>query len=169
MDDGSTYLSNKLSNLVDIYDNATGTWSTSSLSQPTEAMASICVNGKIYWAGGYTGYDAANDKNITTCKVEIRDVSTGSSSFTNLSAPNEFTGSWGKPIYYNNKIIFPGWNYFDIYDTQTSTWSIGQFPPNVNVYGSVILVNNALYAIGCTDCSSDPLPNQIWKLQFWKM
>ena len=82
---------NNLSNVVDIYDNATGTWSTtSSLSQPTEAMASIYVNGKIYWAGGVIGNDFVNDRSITTCKVEIRDVSTGSSSFTNLSAPGDF-------------------------------------------------------------------------------
>ena len=153
-------------NVVDIYDNGTGTWSTtSSFRLPIWGMASIYVNRKIYWAGGVIGYDEVKDKDISTCRVEIRDLSTGSSSFTNLSAPRGFYGNYGKPIYYNNKIIFPGWNY-DIYDTQTSTWSIGQFPPNVNVYGSVILVNNALYAIGCTDCSSDPLPNQIWKLQY---
>ena len=53
-------------------------------------MASIYVNGKIYWAGGVIGYDAVNDRYTTTCKVEIRDVSTGSSSFTNLSAPRDF-------------------------------------------------------------------------------
>ena len=101
---------NNLSNVVDIYDNATGTWSTtSSLSQPTEAMASIYVNGKIYWAGGVIGNDFVNDRSTTTCKVEIRDVSTGSSSFTNLSAPRAFTGNYSKPIYYNNKIIFQGW------------------------------------------------------------
>ena len=82
---------NNLLNVVNIYDNATGTWSTtSSLSQPTEAMASIYVNGKIYWAGGVIGYDSVNDRSTTTCKVEIRDVSTGSSSFTNLSAPRDF-------------------------------------------------------------------------------
>ena len=160
----------KLLNVVDIYDNATGTWSTaSSLSQPTGEVASIYVNGKIYWAGGDIGYDAANDRFITTCKVEIRDVSTGSSSFTNLSAPRNFEGNDSKPIYYNNKIIFRGWwgnNYFDIYDPQSSTWSIGQFPQNAFIE-SLILVNNALYAIGYNAGSSNPgLSDQIWKLQY---
>ncbi len=157
------YPSNKLSNVVDIYDNTTGTWSTtSSLSQPIGEMASIYVNGKIYWAGGVIGYDAARDKDIATCKVEIRDVSTGSSSFTNLSAPNDFTGNWGKPIYYNSKIIF--WGDFDIYDPKSSTWSISQFPQNVFIE-SVILVNNALYAIGSNHYNSGS-SDQIWKLQF---
>ena len=90
----------------------------------------------IYWAGGDIGYNAANDRFITTCKVEIRDVSTGSSSFTNLSAPRNFEGNDSKPIYYNNKIIFRGWwgnNYFDIYDPQSSTWYKGQFPQNASV------------------------------------
>jgi len=129
-------------------------------------MASIYVNGKIYWAGGDIGYDAVNDKDITTCKVEIRDVSTGSSSFTNLSAPREFYGNISKPIYYNNKIIFQGWWNFDIYDPQSSIWSIGHFPQNASVK-SLILVNNALYAIGYNAGSSNPgLSDQIWKLQY---
>ena len=90
-------------------------------------------------------------------------MSTGSSSFTNLSAPRDFEGNYSKPIYYNNKIIF--WDFsFDIYDPQSSTWSIGQFPQNVFIE-SVILVNNALYAIGSNDVSSE-LSGQIWKLQY---
>jgi len=157
---------NNILSVVNIYDNATGTWSTTSpLSQPTEAMASIYVNGKIYWAGGIIGNDFVNDRSTYTCKVEIRDATTGSSSFTNLSAPSYFAGSNSKPIYYYNKIIFQSWNYFDIYDPQSSTWSIGQFPQNVSI-ASVILVNNALYAIGCNACSYAPLSDQIWKLQF---
>jgi hypothetical protein len=149
-------------NVVDIYDNTTGTWSTtSSLSQPTEAMASIYVNGKIYWAGGDIGYDAVKEKGITTCRVEIRDVSTGGSSFTNLSVPSDFIS---KPIYYNNKIIFWSGDHLDIYDPQSSTWSISQFPQNLLIQ-SVILVNNALYAISAT-YDGLQLPNQLWKLQF---
>ena len=122
-------------------------------------MAGIYVNGKIFWAGGVIGYEPLKDRLIATCKVEIRDVSTGSSSFTNLSAPNDFTGNWGKPIYYNSKIIF--WGDLNIYNPQSSTWSIGQFPQNVFIE-SVILVNNALYAIG----SNASLSDQIWKLQY---
>ena len=160
------YPANNLSNVVDIYDNATGTWSTtSSLSQPTGAMGSIYVSGKIYWAGGMIGYDPVKDRDIATCKVEIRDVTTGSSSFTNLSAPREFEGNNSNLIYYNNKIIFQGYRNFDIYDPQSSTWSIGQFPQNVFIE-SMILVNNALYAIGSNDANSGLPSDQIWKLQF---
>ena len=157
-------------NVVDIYDNATDTWSTtSSLSQPTRAMGSIYANGKIYWAGGEIGYDTVSNRDIATCKVEIRDVSTGISSFTNLRAPREFEGRYSKPIYYNNKLIFQGWRgnyYFDIYDLQNNTWSIVHFPQNASVE-SLTLVNNALYAIGYNARSSNaPLSDQIWKLQY---
>ena len=154
--------------VVNIYDNTTGAWSTASpLSQPTASMGSIYFNGKIYWAGGVIGHDAVKDREIVTCKVEIRDVTTGISSFTNLSAPRDFEGfDDSKPIYYNNKIFFLGCSgnyYFDIYDPQSSTWSIGQFPQNVFIE-SVILVNNALYAIGGNNVSQE-LSTQIWKLQ----
>ena len=96
-------------------------------------------------------------------------MTTGSSSFTNLSAPRDFSFNDSKPIYYNNKIIFQGqgYNYFDIYDPQSNTWSIGQFPQNVFIE-SVILVNNALYAIGSNDNSGYSPSDQIWKLQFWE-
>ncbi len=121
---------NKQLSVVNIYDNATGTWSTtSSLSQPTAEMGSIYENGKIYWAGGVIGYDAVNDTYTATCRVEIRDVTTGSSSFTNLSAPGDF-GYNSEPMYYNNKIIFQclsGYTYFDIYEPQNNIlvyWSI---------------------------------------------
>jgi len=156
---------NNILSVVNVYDNATGTWSTtSSLSQPTEAMASIYVNGKIYWAGGVIANDFVNERSTTTCKVEIRDVTTGSSSFTNLSAPGDFGYNYGKPIYYNNKIIFWSGDHLDIYDLQSSTWSLGQFPQNLLIQ-SVILVNNALYAISANNDYLQ-LPNQLWKLQF---
>jgi hypothetical protein len=80
-----------------------------------------------------------------------------------LSAPSDVTGNWGKPIYYNSKIIFWG-VHLDIYDPQSSTWYNGQFPQNVFIE-SVMLVNNALYAIGSNDYSSGS-SDQIWKLQY---
>ncbi|MEP6951074.1 MAG: hypothetical protein ABI863_17430 [Ginsengibacter sp.] len=163
-----------LSNVVDIYDNATGTWSTSSLSQPSSFIGSIYVNGKIYWAGGVLGYDPVRDRDIATCKVEIRDVSTQTSSFTNLSRPNEFNYYGKRPIFYKGKIIFPAIIYnpqgatLDIYDPQSNTWFIGKLPPDILVQ-SLVLVNNALYAVGndVTSGSEDNyLINQIWKLQY---
>jgi N-acetylneuraminic acid mutarotase len=40
------------SNKVDIYDNATNTWTTSSMQEGKLNFASIAYGGKIYWAGG---------------------------------------------------------------------------------------------------------------------
>jgi len=75
------------------------------------------------------GYDAANDVDLKIGKVEIRDVSTGNSSFTNLSEPHKFTGYNGKLIYYNSQIIIGVaglWrSNLDFYNPQSSTRSIG--------------------------------------------
>ena len=132
---------------IDIYDDATHNWSFSSLSQPTASMSSIFIDGKIYWAGGVVGYDAVNDRDISTCRVEIRDVNTQSSSFTNLSQPTSFLSNEQsqKPIFYKGKILFGGVS--DIYDPLNNSWSIGKLPQNVSVE-SVVLINNGLYAIG---------------------
>lgn len=157
---------------IDIYDNSTDTWSVSSLSQTTGYMSSIYLEGKIYWAGGAILYHEPTWDHAYTCKVEIRDVNTQTSSFTNLSQPGGFNFNAEKAIYYNSKILFFGstgdvtsTNSFDIYDPQNDTWSIGKFPPDVFV-ASTVLVNNALYAVGHLDNANRSLSDRVWKLQF---
>lgn len=158
---------NGLSSVIDIYDNATGTWSKSSLSQPTAVLSGHYLNGKIYWAGGAVGYDFANDADILTCKVEIRDVITQNSTFTNLSTPMGFYPNFTKTISFNSKILFfnrPG--HLEMYDPQASSWSIGKFPAGTYIE-SLVIMNNILYAVGCA-CgnSGNSLSNQIWKVEF---
>ncbi len=155
------------SNDVDIYDTESRSWSTSSLSQPTSDMMSIYLDGKIYWAGGAIGYRRRIDDDSTTCKVEIRDVSTQSSSFTSLSEPAEFF-IWrnSKPVYYNGKIVFCVWDHLDIYDPHSNHWSVGRLPQNMAIE-SMVLVNNALYALmNNTYNFGYTLSKQIWKLQY---
>ena len=134
---------------IDIYDDATGLWSTSSLSSPKAYLASIFKNGKICWAGGATRIDLANEINIT-CQVEIKDLNTQTSSFTNLSHSQWYFGAYVK----DNKIVYlPG---FDIYDLSSNAWSIGQL--NQSLPDAIISVNNTIYVAGGS--------NQVWKLEF---
>ena len=134
---------------IDIYDDATGLWSTSSLSSPKAYLASIFKNGKICWAGGATRIDLANEINIT-CQVEIKDLNTQTSSFTNLSHSQWYFGAYVK----DNKIVYlPG---FDIYDLSSNAWSIGQL--NQSLPDAIISVNNTIYVAGDS--------NQVWKLEF---
>jgi N-acetylneuraminic acid mutarotase len=156
---------------INIYDASSDTWSTSNLSIARGYMASIAVGTKNYWAGGlYKQPD-----NPFTDLVEIRDESTGISSFECLFQPNAFFSA----VLKDNKIVFftsgynalqywttqppPVMNKFDIYDITTGKWSIGVLP--FNIYSSsIISVNNIIYVAG--GVVNGGLSNQVWKLEF---
>jgi N-acetylneuraminic acid mutarotase len=136
------------SNTIDIYDNVSNSWSTGTLTQGKYDHAGIAVNDKILWAGGQTG----SYPNITSsCTVEIHNMNTGNVSIQSLSKPGRRTA-----VLKNNLIIFnDGTRNFDIYDTNTNTWSIGVLP--IMNGGGMISVNNALYLV--TD-------EKLYKLEF---
>ncbi|MEJ7589690.1 MAG: kelch repeat-containing protein, partial [Ferruginibacter sp.] len=152
---GTWYCSNR----IDVYDNATNSWSTSSLSEGKLGHASIAVDNKIYWAGGYTG---TSHPVTRSCTVEIRDVVTGASSIQYLSKPND----WLSAVTKDNKIIYYSSNsstMFDIYDIATNTWAIGVLP--VSMQGaSIISVNNTIYLAGGK--VNGVLSDKVWKLEF---
>ena len=160
------------SNKVDIYDSAMDTWSVSTLNEGKAFFAGIYNNGKIYWAGGAT-YINVGSSEIFSCEVEIRDVNSQSSSFTNLFEPKQYI----KALEKDNKIIFIKhnaiWDFqtsspwsFDIYDIATNTWSIGTvYPPPLAWPGSWISHNNIIYMAGGYPNGSG-FSNQVWKLEF---
>jgi hypothetical protein len=149
-----------VSNKIDVYDNSTNSWSTTTANLPRYYFAGISVGDKIYCAGGIT------NGNTNSCKVEIKDINNGNSSIQYLSAARNFYVDGGQnAIVKDNKILlFAGGRYysssgsrqFDIYDVTTNTWSIGICP--VNIQGaSVISVNNIVYI-------TDGL--HVWRLDF---
>ena len=158
---------NNFSNRIDIYDNATNTWSTSSLIESKAMFAGIAVANRIYWAGGFiesAGWGL-------TCQVEIKDVNTQNSSIDFLFKAGSWWTNFGEnAVIKDNKIIFfrGGWfnvpdNKFDIYDTVTDRWSIGVL--NQNIEGaSLICVNNIIYVAG--GYVNGVASNQVWKLEF---
>jgi N-acetylneuraminic acid mutarotase len=150
------------SRMVDIYDNATNAWSTSSLLQGKFYLGGLAVNNKIYWAGGST----ADSPNALTCSVEVKDVSTGSSSVQYLSKATR----WSRAVAKGDKILFFGGtsldyntDKFDIYDITLNTWSTGLLPFSINISTSIISVNNIVYVAGGGLGASS---NQVWKLEF---
>jgi N-acetylneuraminic acid mutarotase len=149
---GSWYVSST----VDIYDEASNSWSISSLSEGKLGHAGVVANDKIFWAGGKTGYFP----NITSsCKVEIRNVSNGSVSIQQLSKPGPRTG-----VIKNNQLIFyAGDDKFDVYDVATDKWSIGMLPMSVSG-ASIISVNNTIYLAG--GAANGVLSYKVWKLEF---
>ncbi len=158
---GSWYGSNR----IDVYDNATNTWSADFLSQGKLGLSGIAVQNKIYWAGGKTGrYPSSLE---ITCSVEIKDINAGSSTVQSLSKPI----AWSTPVVKDNKILFfgvnnmnPDTNKFDIYDIDTNSWSIGVLPMALSWSASIIAVNNTVYIAGVE--SNGVISNQVWKLEF---
>jgi hypothetical protein len=155
----------QFSAVIDIYDNSTGTWSKSTLSQPTSEISGYYLDGKIYWAGGRYR-DKEGDFTDYTCKMEVRDVNTQTSSFTNFSRVMGFSSDYTQPILYNHKLVYSTPDKLEIYDPQFNTWSIGDVPYG-NYLESWVLVNNSLYAVGfVTTGSGEKIANQIWKVLY---
>lgn len=125
--------------VIDIYDNRTHTWTTSTLQTVRGVNVGAFGAGKIFWNNG--------------CTVEILNVNTGITSFATLSRP----GSDEILIKGKNVIFLRSNNIeFDIYDTATETWSIGVLPQSINIH-SAIVVNNSIYL-------NDG--REMWKLEF---
>ena len=148
------------SNVIDIYDNVTNSWSTSSLLENRLGHTGVVIDNKIYWAGG-----------TTDCSVEIKDLSTGNTSVQHLFKPGFWWQGIGQQaVIKYNKIIFlrhsdsdPAPDKFDIYDIMTNTWAIGVLPVDLNEF-SVISVNNTIYIAGGR--VNGVLSNQVYKVEF---
>ncbi|HEX6333755.1 MAG TPA: kelch repeat-containing protein [Flavisolibacter sp.] len=148
------------SGVVDVYDASANTWTTSSadtMSQRTMEHAAIADGNRIYWAGGIF-----TSTGTLTNKVEIRDVSTGTSTYNCLHT----TKARFPVVKKNNQLIFFTYssdNQFDIYDIATNTWKIGRLPFNL-AHAAIITVNNEIYVAGGFIDATPAPTNGIWKL-----
>jgi hypothetical protein len=145
------------SNKIDVYDNATNTWSTSSMNESRYYAAGINVNDKIYWAGGPKTNPGSMASSYRLCSVEIENINDQTSSVTYLSRPRDLYVNAGQNAVLkdDNIVFFTGARYFgygnsnqfDIYNVTTKTWQVGVLP--VSIEGaSVISVNNIIYVAG---------------------
>ncbi|MEO8147795.1 MAG: T9SS type A sorting domain-containing protein [Bacteroidia bacterium] len=110
------------SNKVDIYNNATGTWSTALLSSKRGQIAVGVVGTKILFAGGL------NSNGYYSKVVDIYDAATNTWSTANMSEPK-----YGIAVATaGNKVYFAGGttsnsgalsNRVEIYNATTNTWS----------------------------------------------
>ena len=161
----SPFATSSTSSIIDIYDDVTGTWSTSALNVAKGFHASIFKNGKIYWAGGGTYIDEPwIGLNVFTCQVELFDMNSQTTTFANLSAPRAWF-YWDDAFEKDDKIGFLNYDnqtslyYADIYNSTTTTWSLGVFNPAYPAAGAskVMSANNNIYLIAV---------GQIWKIDF---
>ena len=151
----------QISNVIDIYDNTTGVWSTSYLQVPRAWHAAIAVNDILYFAGGWTSTDSQQ-----TCSVETLNTNTGARTLMNLSSP--IAGLYA--VVKDNKILFLGIgdladsDEFDIYDISSNTWSIVVYCLTRLGGASIISVNNTIYVAGGS--INGVFSNKVWKLEF---
>ncbi len=119
-------------NTVDIYDNTTNQWTTTSLSSRRKDLAAATVGSKVFFAGGSTDDFLDSISN----RIDIYDLITNTWSLAALSEPKAGLAA----VTSNNKVYFAGgisgynllpnnsfeWvasNKIDVYDNSTNTWS----------------------------------------------
>lgn len=88
------------SNVVDIYDNASNTWTTASLSQSRSELTAATAGNKIYFAGGFAGPFV---ENISTV-IDVFDGESNSWSTSHLEQPKASHAS----IASGNKVFWAG-------------------------------------------------------------
>jgi hypothetical protein len=152
---------------IDVYDNGNNSWSTSSLIARKAHHGSFTVGNYIYWAGGDT-WNNVNDY-LTTCTIERRDLSNGTSTVLHLFQPSYYN-NYGQPnmqtLLKNGFIIlFTGYHEFDIYDPGSTAWFVGLMSQDFDFAG-VVSVNNTIYIAGGGVYQYTAPSNQVWKLDF---
>jgi hypothetical protein len=152
-DNGADYQS---TDLVDIYDIVTHTWTTAHLSSPRYSIAAITVGNKIYLAGGRSnwlgslGWDQFR-------KVDIYDAATDSWSTADLSSSR--TALSIEKV--GNKLLFAGGREefpftrvsttVDVLDLVNNTWSITNLNTGRSDMGSAVIGNKVYFAGGNKD------------------
>jgi hypothetical protein len=138
----------------------------------TESFSCCFQKRKIYWAGGATYFDW-NNGDLLTCEVEVRDMVTQVSSFTNLFQPGGYINAFEN----SNKIAYLPMLIggpiipikFDIYDVTSNSWSIGALNQYMPYASGIVSTNNAIYIAGGHTYSSTRPPQyhtDMWKLEF---
>ncbi len=136
------------SDVIDVYNSTTNTWSTSQLSLARTNLFAASAGNKILFAGG----DTALSPFYQTKRVEIYDVASGTWSMEQLSmARAQMTD-----VSANTKCFFAGGVYgtsnqrtdtVDIYDATSNTWSVTRMPTARNIAAGAYC-NGKVYIAG---------------------
>lgn len=122
-----------------------GQWSYTNLSEGKEYMGSSTVGNKIYFAGGYNGFEYLTD-------VEVYDLSTGVwDTAGDLSVAREIISgvSCGSMIFFAGGFDWDvSYNTVDIYNTVTQEWSVAQLSVDRFSFAAVSYGSKVLFAGG---------------------
>jgi autotransporter-associated beta strand protein len=138
------------SNVVDIYNTSTGTWSTATLSTARDNLAATSAGNQVFFAGG-----DPNNALDPSSVVDIYNTSTGTWSTAALSQARTFIAATSA----GNQVFFAGggWatssaatysNVVDIYNTSTGTWSTAALSQARGLLSAASVGNEVLFAGG---------------------
>jgi hypothetical protein len=160
---GKTYSSDSpyynQTNINQVYDIATNTWSTNaSMPIALQGYASTVVDNKIYIIGGAKQSIAGIDSATKT--VQIYDTQTDTwTTGKSLEVPSSYGAAVATlGILAPTKIYYVGGyssgtfsNEVQIYDVAQDAWSEGSKMPTARAYLSLAVVNDVVYALGGFD------------------
>jgi autotransporter-associated beta strand protein len=128
------------SNVMDIYDAATNSWSTEQLPHPRGAFATTSSDGKLFIGGGYSNGQLSDI-------VDIYDIDSKLWTQTNLSRARYMLAAASA----GGKVLFSGgydFNIVDIYDTGGNSWSTTHLSQFRNQVVGVSSGNKVFFAGG---------------------
>lgn len=140
-----------ITNIVDIFDPATNTVTSSNLSIARYGIAGIGIATKAFFAGGFT----MNGWSNPVSRIDIYDGLTNSWSTAELSIPRAYmaVGVVG------NKVFFAGGltgsqtvtSRIDIFDIPTNTWSTAELSEARGDFAAAVTGNKIIFAGGKTN------------------
>ncbi|MCB9341317.1 MAG: T9SS type A sorting domain-containing protein [Lewinellaceae bacterium] len=151
------------SSVVDIYDLATGEWSTANLSRPRVGMAAAVAGNIAVFAGGQTASGTVTDT------MDIYDAATGLWSVTTLSEAK----GWCSAEILNGKAFIAGGvtgdfevtDKVEILDLETMTWESAQLSEARGGMRSAVMGERIFFAAG----GKYDLTHYIWTSPFSAM
>lgn len=155
------------SKALDIFDATTNSWSTSRLLEEKAAHSDISAGNKIFWAGGIFSNNGLGP--WPSNHVEIRDISTGLTSFACL-----IPKVGARAVIKGDDIIFFQGNMdngmvsgteFDIYNIPSGRWATAHLDKEI-YDATIISVDNTVYVAGGRDQAWGTYFNNVWKLEF---
>ncbi|WP_205503889.1 Kelch repeat-containing protein [Rufibacter psychrotolerans] len=141
------------SSRVDIFDTATGQWSTARLSEARSAIGAVAAGNKVFFAGGrlHGGGNGAPDVIFST--VDIYDAATGAWSVASLSQPRAFVAAaaLGEKVFFaggeRGGDHFPS-DRVDIYELSTGQWSTASLSEPRGLAAAVAVGGKVYFAGG---------------------